>query len=274
MVYSYAIKKFVLKNNGNLPKSLLHLREDNYCNNVNFCPISSKIYSYRLENLKDIEINNLAPDEIIIFCSGCKKGLRCDGKITESISLALMDKPVKKQQDSRVFVSAALYDSFDRKTIPFIKEVTITPQDHEGEKMLQKFKQYMQKLKIIEPEVERAPEMDKLGRSKAYRRLSIIELQQKILEVDMQFAVDRNFVLNSYRVKNFDSGEAMFKNIPPGKYIVTAYGAHHNVNCRWFFAVEKTKYKPLKINLTNDDNCFIQVTKEVIIKPQIKQFAR
>ena len=185
-----------------------------------------------------------------------------------------MDKPVKKQQDSRVFVSAALYDSFDRKTIPFIKEVTITPQDHEGEKMLQKFKQYMQKLKIIEPEVERAPEMDKLGRSKAYRRLSIIELQQKILEVDMQFAVDRNFVLNSYRVKNFDSGEAMFKNIPPGKYIVTAYGAHHNVNCRWFFAVEKTKYKPLKINLTNDDNCFIQVTKEVIIKPQIKQFAR
>ena len=57
--------------------------------------------------------------------------------------------------------------------------------------------------------------------------------------------------------RKFNTGEAEFDNVAPGKYLVYGVGQYKGIKLTWAFPVEKKAGESLKIILTNDELCLV-----------------
>ncbi len=275
-IYGRELARFAKDHNGKFPDNLQQLREMEYCSNTAFCPVSGKMYQYRLAGRKDIKSIILPPDEITIFCPGCKTGLRGDGMpSSQPLHPGSMNAPVRKIQDDRVFITAKLRNTANQEFIPFIENISLAPLNNDFIARINEFQNYMrqlQELRIKADTYAAVPNIDstkyfeaqmKLGNTKLNIQELIIKMgkiyldhSQELLQM-LAWDVQNKRPQRVYGVNGFNNGQALLNNVKPGKYIVSAAGTIQNIRFTWIFAVEKIEGKPLYLNLTNNQDCLI-----------------
>lgn len=275
-IYGRELARFAKDHSGVFPDNLLQLREVEYCSNTAFCPVSGKMYQYRLAGRKDIKSIILPPDEITIFCPGCKTGLRGDGMpSSQPLHPGSMNAPVRKIQDDRVFITAKLRNTANQEFIPFIENISIAPENNDFIARVNEFQNYikqLQELRIKADTYAAVPNIDstkhfeaqiKLGDTKLKIQNLIIKTgkiyidhSQELLQM-LAFDIQNKRPQRIYGVNGFSNGQALLNNVKPGKYIVSAAGTIQNIRFTWIFATEKIEGKPLYLNLTNNQDCLI-----------------
>ena len=275
-IYGRELARFAKDHNGKFPDNLQQLREMEYCSNTAFCPVSGKMYQYRLAGRKDIKSIILPPDEITIFCPGCKTGLRGDGMpSSQPLHPGSMNAPVRKIQDDRVFITAKLRNTANQEFIPFIENISLAPLNNDFIARINEFQNYMrqlQELRIKADTYAAVPNIDstkyfeaqmKLGNTKLNIQELIIKMgkiyldhSQELLQM-LAWDVQNKRPQRVYGVNGFNNGQALLNNVKPGKYIVSAAGTIQNIRFTWIFATEKIEGKPLYLNLTNNQDCLI-----------------
>ena len=276
-IYGRELARFAKDHSGVFPDNLLQLREVEYCSNTAFCPVSGKMYQYRLAGRKDIKSIILPPDEITIFCPGCKTGLRGDGMpSSQPLHPSSMNAPVRKIQDDRVFITAKLRNTANQEFIPLMEAVSLAPQSKDSLEKLNNFQHYIRQIQKLEQDIkfyESVPNINdyakyldaqnKLRNAKS----QILNIKVEVLKIHMahsrdnlqmiMFDVQNKRPQRVYGVNGFNKGQALLNNVKPGKYIVSAAGTIQNIRFTWIFATEKIEGKPLYLNLTNNQDCLI-----------------
>ena len=276
-IYGRELARFAKDHSGVFPDNLLQLREVEYCSNTAFCPVSGKMYQYRLAGRKDIKSIILPPDEITIFCPGCKTGLRGDGMpSSQPLHPGSMNAPVRKIQDDRVFITAKLRNTANQKFIPLIEAVSLAPQSKDSLEQLNNFQHYIRQIQKLEQDIKFYESVPNINDYAKYldaqnklrnAKFQILNIKAEALKIHMahsrdnlqmiMFDVQNKRPQRVYGVNGFNKGQALLNNVKPGKYIVSAAGTIQNIRFTWIFATEKIEGKPLYLNLTNNQDCLI-----------------
>ncbi|MBO5308171.1 MAG: hypothetical protein J6C40_09225 [Lentisphaeria bacterium] len=276
-IYGRELARFAKDHNGKFPDNLQQLREMEYCSNTAFCPVSGKMYRYRLAGRKDIKSIILPPDEITIFCPGCKTGLRGDGMpSSQPLHPGSMNAPVRKIQDDRVFITAKLRNTANQEFIPLMEAVSLAPQSKDSLEKLNNFQHYIRQIQKLEQDIKFYESVPNINDYAKYldaqnklrnAKFQILNIKAEALKIHIahsrdnlqmiMFDVQNKRPQRVYGVNGFNKGQALLNNVKPGKYIVSAAGTIQNIRFTWIFVTEKIEGKPLYLNLTNNQDCLI-----------------